>query len=299
MIGLSLALISTFAFALSNVSIRKGVARTGESYSPVPISLLAGMILFALTLVISGEIRLLTALSGSALVSFASAGIVHFVFGRTLAFTGIRLIGANRSSPILTSNILITTILGIVFFNEPVTINLVLGFTFITGGVLILSGAGQPATAVGDSNDVNRLKGVLASLGGAFCWGISPMLVKLGFSGGASPLQGGFISYVAASVVMAFSLSHRGNVEKIRKLNRYAMIPIIVGSMAVGIAQLFRYYAIENSPISLVAQIMATSPLFVLPLSFVINRSIEAFSMRIIFGTVATVMGVLLIFRVA
>jgi drug/metabolite transporter (DMT)-like permease len=177
--------------------------------------------------------------------------------------------------------------------------NLILGFIFITGGVLVLSGASQPVITMRDHDNMNRLKGVLASLGGAFCWGISPMLVKLGFSEGASPLQGGFVSYVAASVVMAFSLSHRGNIEKIRKLNRHAMIPIILGSIAVGIAQLFRYFAIEHSPISLVAQIMATSPLFVLSLSFVINRSIEAFSTIIIFGTITTVVGVLLIFRVA
>ena len=88
------------------------------------------------------------------------------------------------------------------------------------------------------------------------------------------------------------------NIEKIRRLNRSSLLPIAIGSVAVAIAQLFRYLAFEYSPISLVAPIAGTSPLFVLPLSFIINRSIETFGIRIIIGTFAAVIGVFLIFWV-
>lgn len=299
MLGLLLALLSSIVFAISNVYIRQGVGRAGESYSPVPISLFFGIVVFAVPLFISGEIRELTSFSSLALGSIAGAGIVHFIFGRTLAYIGIRLIGANRSSPIHTGSILVTTILGIVFFKEALTIYLVLGFIFITSGVLIISSTVYTVKKEEKSADSTLFKGVLAAFGAALCWGVSPVLIKIGFAEGVSPLPAIFVSYVASSFVVSFSLFHRKNIEKIRKLNRYSLIPIIVGTVAVTIAQLLRYVAFKYSPISLVAPIVGTSSIFVFPLSFFINRSIEAFGVRIIMGIFATVAGIFFIFWIA
>ncbi|MDB4444558.1 DMT family transporter [bacterium] len=298
MVGLLLALISSFLFALSNVYIRQGVFRSGESFSPIPISGLCGVVIFGVPLFISGEFRELTSFSSLALISIAGAGIVHFVFGRVLAYAGVRLIGANRATTVLNSNILIAALSGIILFNEPLTAFLVLGFVFITSGVLIICSSIYSSAKGGSSAAVSPMKGIFVSLGGAFCWGISPMLIKIGFTEGVSTLSSIFVSYVAASIVVAFLMFHRGNVEKMRRLDRSSLLSIVKGSVAVAIAQLFRYFAFEYSPISLVAPVAGTSPLFVLPLSFMINRSIEAFGIRIIAGTIATVIGVFLIFWV-
>jgi len=299
LLGLLLALLSSLLFAIRNVFIRQGVYRTGEAFTSIPINALCGVVLFAVPLLISGEIRELPSFSSLVLVSMAGAGIVHFVFGRMLAYTGLRLIGANRATTILSGNILISTLSGIVFFKEPLTLFLVLGFVMIVGGVLIISSTIHSGSKGSKSVSTSPMKGIIASIGGAVCWGSSPALIKIGFAEGASILTSIFVANVAATVVAGLCLVHRENLEKVRRLGRSSLPSLTVGAVTVVIAQLFRYFALAYSPLSLVAPVAGTSPLFVLPLSYAINRSIEVFGVRILLGTVVTVVGVFLIFWMA
>lgn len=299
MAGLLLALLSSLLFAVSNVFIRQAVFRTGEAFTSIPISALCGVVLFAVPLLISGEFRELASFSSLALVSMAGAGIVHFVFGRVLAYTGIRLIGANRAVTILAGNILVATLSGIVFFEEPLTISLGLGFVFIVAGVLIIGSTIHSRPGGEKAVYISPMKGVLASIGGALCWGSSPLLIKIGFAEGASAFSSVFVANAAAAVVTAFSLFHGESVEKMRRLGRSSLPPLAVGGVTVAMAQLCRYIALAYSPVSLVAPVAGTTPLFVLPLSYIINRSIEVFNIRIVFGTLVAVVGVFLIFWTA
>ena len=84
----------------------------------------------------------LASLSWLGVGSLAGAGIVHFVFGRILNYTSLRLIGANRSAPITRCNILFAVLLGIFFLEEPVTILLVLAILLIVGGLILTSTPG-------------------------------------------------------------------------------------------------------------------------------------------------------------
>ena len=82
-------------------------------------------------------------------------------------------------------------------------------------------------------------------------------------------------------------------------MSRSSLIPIIIAAVATTIAQALRYIALDYTPISMVTPIIGTSTLFVFPLSFIINRQIEAFNLRIIMGGIATVAGVFLMFWIS
>lgn len=298
MIGLVFALFSGSFNCLSSILVRKGMYRSGESFSPLPISNFAGTIFFGLGVLIMGQTNQLVSLSWLGFVSLAAAGVLHFIVGRLLGYTGIRLLGANRANPITISNILVSALLGIVFLGESVSIYLVLAILLIFGGIILIS-----KRMNSDKEDISKgdlTKGLMATLGGALCWGSSPALVKIGLQEVSSPIVATFISYAAAFIVAGLLLIHRGNREKLRRLKRDALIPLGISSATVSAAHLLRYTAISFSPISLVqALTMSVNGLLVFPLSFLMNRKIEVFNLRIMGGAVIVIIGVLLIFLTA
>jgi len=299
-IGLILALFSGFSFSLSNIFVRKGVHRSGEAFSIIPIFAFLGTLFFGVPLLISGEAEQLASLSWLGVSALGGAGILHFILGRISAYTGIRLIGANRTVPILTCSILIAALLGIFLLGEPLTVSLVLAVLLVVGGMILISTRGNSKTEQSGMPRGFLVKGVLAALGGALCWGISPTLVKVGLKEVGSPLLATFVSYAASSIVIGFSLFSPRNSEKLRRLTRPAVIPIIIAAVAVSVAQILRYWALNYSHVSLVEPLIGSmNSLFIFPLSFLINRQIEAFNLRIIMGAIAVVVGVSLIFWVA
>lgn len=300
MIGLVLALFAGCSFSISNIFIRRGVHRSGEAFSILPIFAFMGMVFFGLSLLVVGEAERLATLSWLGIGALASAGVLHFILGRLAAFTGIRLIGANRAVPVTSCSILVAALFGIFLLGEPLTISLILAVLLIVGGVILISTAGKTETEKLSMPKGALVKGVLAALGGALCWGVSPTLIKIGLKEAQSPLLATFVSYLAASVFIGFSLISPQNNEKLRRLSRVSLIPLIIAGVAVSLAQILRYTALNYSPVSLVEPLsQGTNSLFVFPLSFLLNRRIEAFNLKIIMGAIAIVVGFSLIFWVA
>jgi len=299
-IGLILALLCGFSFSISNIFIRKGVHRSGEAFSLIPIFAFMGTVFFSIPLLISGEIKQLASLSWLGMSALAGAGILHFILGRISGYTGIRLIGANRAVPIFSSYILVAPLLGIFLLGESLTSSLVLAILLMLGGIIFISTTGKSETGGLGMPKGAFARGIMAALGAALCWGVSPILIKIGLKEVDSPLLATFVSYAASSIVIGVSLFHPGNSEKLRRLTRPAIIPIIIGAIAVAVAQILRYTALGYSPVSLVEPLAgSTNNLFVFPLSFLINREIETFNLRIIMGAILIVVGICLIFWVA
>jgi drug/metabolite transporter (DMT)-like permease len=299
LIGLVLALVSGFFYVSSTVFVRRGLHNSGESYSPVPIALFFGTVLIGISVLITGGFEQLSSLSWMGMWTLVGAGVIHFILGRMLGYIGIRLIGANRSVPISTSTVLMAVLLGVLILGEPMTFTLALAILFISGGVTLISTTRESKAEAANIPAGSMLKGVLVSLAAALCWGITPTLIKIGLRDIDSPLLGAFISYASSSVLIAISLLYPGNSEKLRRLSRASLVPFIIAAFATSAAQIFRYIAFGFSPVSLVAPLIWANSLFVFPLSFLINRRIEAFSMRAVIGAIAMVIGIFLIFWVA
>jgi len=289
-------LLAGFCLAASFVFLRRGVHRSGEISSTIPIFSFVGLVIFGLPVFISGELARLTSLTWLGVGSLAGAGVVHFILGRISGFTSVRLIGANRAVPIYTCNLLIAVMLGILFLGEPLTISLFAAVVLIFGGIVLISTRGGSEKQSKDTPEDSLAMGVLTALGAALCWGISPFLVKIGLREVDSPLLAAFISYAAASVIIGIWLLPPKNSEKLRHVDRSSLAPIIIAAVTMALAHLLRYTALHYSALTMVQPLFTTQALFVFPLSFLINRQIEAFSLRIILGAISAVTGVFLIF---
>lgn len=287
--GLIFALFAALCFAVSVVYLRKAVHQTGESFTGVAISIFTGVSFFTVSLFFSGDWGKLWSVSGQAVILLVIAGISHFILGRWLSYSCYRLIGANRASAILQTQMFYAAIFGIIFLNESLTSFLVLGILCIAVGATLVS------TQRGGEIAKVRGKGILAGFGGALFWGTSGVLIKPAVTEIGSPSAAGLISYAAASVVLAGFLFGKRQREKLFQLPRKSLVHLIIAGMLVSLAQLFRFAAINYSPVSLVIPLVATNGLLIFFLSFLFNRNIEVFTWKVFIGIVATVLGTLLL----
>jgi drug/metabolite transporter (DMT)-like permease len=299
MIGQFLSLLTGLGFAGNNVFIRQAVFRTKEPGSSVFISILFGAVVFSLAFAISGNTSQLNTASPQAIAVLAGAGIIHFILGRWLLYYSLKLIGANRGGPLLSSSTLVAVILGITIMDEPFTWGLAIGVVFIIIGVVLVSSESS-GNRISDSAPVkgNMVKGVAAGLLAGICYGVTPVLVKIAIDEGNSPYTAIFISYLTALLLV---LIHRLISRKLGELlvfYRKAMVPMSLGVVSISMAQLCRYVSLDYIPVSVVSPLNSTANLFTVVLSFAINRGIEVFTWKIIAGAMLIVGGVFFIFQV-
>ena len=137
-IGLVLALLSAIGFAVSQVFLRRGAFRAGESITAVVIATLVGTVFFLVVILINGDWSRLMSSSWQGFVALGAAGIIHFIVGRLLITRSIRLIGANRAAPLVRTFSFYSVVFGILILDEPVTALLIVGVLLLGGGVLLL-----------------------------------------------------------------------------------------------------------------------------------------------------------------
>ncbi|MFC1907161.1 EamA family transporter [Chloroflexota bacterium] len=291
-IGLVFALLSAILFAASNIFLRRGVSKAGESLSALMIAIFMGLLLFSLMMFFTGEWDKVWSLSVWGWVLLGGAGIIHFVIGRYLAYIAVRLIGANRAIAITRSNMLYAVIFGVLLLSEPITLPLILGVVCLTLGVTLVSMERQgPDTKELSQTSKLPAKGVLYALIAGLLWGISGIPIKLGVAEIGSPLAGAFVSFIPPSIIMAGLLFRERQREELFRLTRSPLIYLAIAGALASVSQLFRYFALSYSPISLVQPLLSTNVLFLLLFSFFINRHIEVFTVKVIIGVVVTVAG--------
>lgn len=299
MIGQFLALLSGVGFAGASVFMRQAVFRTGETATSVFFSIFFGTVIFLLTLVLSGDVGQLTAASWQAVAALAGAGVIHFILGRWLHYYSLQLIGANRGGPLLSSSTLVAVILGIMIMDEPFTWGLALGVAFIVIGVTLVStesGSDSASDIVTTKGDM--IKGVATGLAAGICFGISPVLIKIAIEEDNSPYTAIFISYLTALLLLFVQrlISHR--LGELILFSKKALVPMSLGATATTIAQICRYVSLDYISVSVASPLNSTSNLFIIPLSFLVNRRIELFTWKIIVGAISVVLGIYLVFQV-
>lgn len=92
---------------------------------------------------------------------------------------------------------------------------------------------------------------------------------------------------------------YKKNFAKVRRLDHMMIILFSLAAVSTSVAQILRYTALVYSPVSMVVPLVGTNALFVFPISFLINRRLETFDLRIILGAIAIVVGVFLLFSSA
>lgn len=295
MIGSIFALLSAACFASGKVFIRRAVLKIPDASLGILISVPMAAPLFFLILVFSGQLHTLMSFSWRGYVWLSLAGIVHFIVGRSLNYKCTQLVGANIGNILSRADIPVSVIFGVSFLSEPLSWPLAGGVSFILVGIILAGMNTQMLqNAYGEFSRVPFM-GYIYGFGCGLAWGISPIFVKLGLEGSGSSVAGAFISFLAASVVLALTLLNRKRRTAFVNMGKKtAGLFFLAGGFSCT-ANLFRYIALGFAPASVVTPLVSIQPVFGLIFAFMFNRKIEIFSRPVIIGTIAVVIGTLMI----
>ncbi len=135
------------------------------------------------------------------------------------------------------------------------------------------------------------MKAVWFALLSALVWGTAPLIFKLGLRGEIPPLAGIFFHNLTAAVVALLSMLI------VRESFAYPLRDVLIvcaGGFISGFLGLLLYYkAIKVGEVSVVAPIVASSPLWASLFAFILLG--ENFTLHKLLGTILVVIGVILI----
>jgi uncharacterized membrane protein len=306
MVGGLLSLVSALTFAYANASVRRGVL-TGTVLQAVAISLPVALPFFIIVLLITGGDQLLAAFSWTSFGLLALAGIIHFACARYCNYRATKAIGANLVAPIQQLSLVITLVLALVWLGETLTPLRIIGIFFIfLGPALTLKSDRKAAAPILLSTDVSATHGAFSpeytegyvyALLSAIGFGISPILISMAFDTKsiAAGVAGGFVSYAAATVTVALMLLVPGQWRSFASIDATSTKWFVVSGIVVAFSQMFRYMALAIAPVSVVSPIQRLSLVFRIYFAWVINPHHEVFGGRVIWGTVLSLAGAIML----
>ena len=295
MVGPLIALLSAGFFGMNKIFLRRAVLKVSDASLGTLISVPMSVPLFFLVILISGKVQNISGFSWQGYIWLSLAGILHFVVGRSLNYHCVQLVGANITNLICRSNILVSVVIGVTLLREPLRWRLATGVLFIIIGIS-LPGISQLVRG-GPQSRMPKISGkaFIFGFGCGLAWGISPIFIKLGLRGSGGPVSGAFISFLAATLVLAVSLAHPKRRRSANEFTLKAVALFFSSGLLSFIANLGRYVALGLAPASIVTPLFSTSPVFVLLFSFVFNRNLEIFNLPVIIGIAIVVIGSILL----
>jgi uncharacterized membrane protein len=299
MIGGLLALLSAVTFAYANASVRRGVL-TGTVLQAVGISLPVALPIFILAMLLSGGLPILMSFTARSWGLLAFAGVIHFAWARYCNYRATKAIGANLVAPVQQYSLIITLVLAVVWLGEPMTLLRIVGIVLVVAGPMLtlrpakkVASDVPPETAGETSFSPACAEGYFYALLSTIGFGLSPILIRMAFEkkGIAIGIAGGFISYLAATIVIALLLMLPGQWKNFRNLDGKTANWFVISGVTVCLSQMFRYMALAIAPVSVVSPIQRLSLVFRVYFGWMINPKHEVFGSRIIIGTIVSLVG--------
>lgn len=306
MLGGLFALLAAATFAFNNAAARRGVL-TGSVAQAIAITVPIGVPMFFIAALAAGALPLLAAFSATSLLYLATAGIIHFVWGRYCNYRATKAMGANLVGPVQQVSLILTLGLAIVVLGEALTPLRVIGILLVVLGPMLTLPAksgtpAKPAAPASESTQAqpavpafkaNYAEGYLWSLLSAVGYGSSPILVTLGIGGKGltGSLAAGVVAYSAATIVTAIILLWPGQLRHVFAIRRDAAAWFTLSGVLVCLSQMFLYMGYAVAPVSVVSPIQRLSIVFRVYASRLINPHHEVFGGKVIAGTFVSLIG--------
>lgn len=214
----------------------------------------------------------------------------HFGLGRTLSYTGIKHIGANPTSTLLSTQALYSLLLAVLLLQEALNVGIIAGTVLILLGIAFAEGK-LSATKRGG---VARF-GYAAALGAGLIFGISPIVIKSGLQIFHYYAAATLISFTAAFLVYGMRMTPRRFATGLRKTAKKSVISFVVMGVFGITAQLMRYAALTLAPVVVVAPMLTLHPVFTIMLTRTLSKKTEVFTPRMVFSILITVAGAILV----
>jgi drug/metabolite transporter (DMT)-like permease len=218
---------------------------------------------------------------------FAAVGLVFPAMLTMLTFASNRALGPVATGALGNLSPLLSVAVAVVLLHEPLRALQFGGLMVTVLGVLTIT-----VTRTDDMRDW-RTWALLLPLGASVGRGIIPPVIKIGLETWPSPIAAGLTGYIASTLTVLM-------VERIRTGRFMVQTPLsgklwfAATGICNGIGTILVYMALGAGPVSLVAPLYATYPLFTVGLSVLFLGNVKI-TFRLVAGTALTVCGVVLV----
>ncbi|MFM2475768.1 DMT family transporter [Celerinatantimonas sp. MCCC 1A17872] len=265
-----LALISAALWALTSlISVTPARHLGAFSYSRWRMTIVTA-ILVVLSLFTHG----LNTIHGMDFMWLISSGIIGIFIGDTALFACMNRVGPRRAELLFTCNAIFSPILGILFFNETLSLAQLGGATLLLIGVALAIMFGK--------NQSNHWEAIRGPLAVAILLGLVSALGQSFGSILAKPAMHANTDAIAASMIRMASafVSHMILWWRAPKLTR-ALKPMnwsifryvfANGFLAMAVGMTLILYALRHGDVGLVALFSATTPIMILPMLWIYTK---------------------------
>ena len=291
MSGEVIAILAALAFAFNGIVLRRASMKVSDATLGIFISVPVSIPLYIVILLAMGQIGRIASFGWQSYLWLSAAGIVHFIIGRSLHYSGTQLIGANVTSMLTQLSPVVVLILGVSILNEPLSFRLVIGVILIVFGVMLVGWRQKMFNSNQSIFSGMFLKGMLFGLGTGISWGVSAILIKIGLQETAYPVAGAFVSFSVATIGLGLSLLGNQRRNALFRMELKTALLFCIPGLLAGAGNLLRFAALNVSQASVVIPLISTFPVMTILLSFIFNRKLEIFNINVIIGAIAVVIG--------
>ena len=274
---------TALCFSIAHVFVRRGLvhsnAFTGSLISLGTSAAIFWLLVFAFVPV--------SVLQMPAVGYFVAAGFFAPAIGQTLGYIGMERIGVARSSPIVNTSPIFSSVLAVIFLGEAWVLQNIVGTFLVILGVVILSSG---RLEQGDWQKKDVLYPILA----AMAFGISTTLRKAGLTTVPVPVLAAALTVGTAFVVLLIILCLRGG-RRTLKLTCQSGSWLIAAALVNTGAILSFFYALNFGQVVRVEPLVACNPLLTILWTGIFLREVERLSSRVVLGALVTVTGTVLV----
>ena len=290
-LGNCAALASSFLWAWSTIRFRRAIVRHGAMACNF-FKAAVGSALFLLTvavLAVFDSVSLPPVHEGSVLLL---SGVMGMAFGDFALFTAIHALGARQATLLHATSPLFLLLFSLFDPSDSLSRLEWLGIMLVVIGVLDVTRRSEPD---GAPDSPRPSIGIAWGLAGAAAQAIGILLAKSALAEGQLMI-GSSIRLIGGTVGMALAMILLGRGRRIprlladREIWSCTLEPVLVGTY-LGVAAMM--LAIFWSKTAVAGALLSLTPIFLVPMCVIVLK--ERFDLRILFGTVVAVTGVVLL----
>lgn len=230
--------------------------------------------------------------SWSAAALFAIGGLCGPGLGRFLGIWAVREAGASVAVPVQSSvNPVLSSILGIIIFDEVVTLGRAAALALIIVGIWACVRGGS---ANRRPRDVARQRlglVVLLPLGAGIAYAGLDTFSKVALASHPEPVHGALIGTSTALTVWAIIILSRRGLRSGFRVNRssgWFMLSGLISAMAM----MMLFFALRDGDLSVVAPIISSQPVLMVVMSALMLRNLEQLRLGTILGAIVGSIGI-------
>lgn len=223
---------------------------------------------------------------------FVLAGIFAPLLGRLFQFLGMARLGSNITTPLTLTHPVVSVVLAMAFLGESLTtLGLFGALLVVVGSVVVGSQGGKNQTA--SLKAVPKTYLVLPMIA-SFSYGISMVFRKIGIDIGTDAVTAAAVTTTSSWFFASLYSGFTGGFKQIRCTRKEFGFFIFAGIFS-SFGPVLLFFAMQYSDLVVVAPLASTTPLFVLLMSYIFIRADEIFTTKVVMGTIATVLGVMMV----